>query len=328
MTGVEVALVGAACAYGVISGFNDGGSLLASFTSGRVISPRVAALLLVAVPLGPLVLGTAVAETVGTSVIDLRAAGSAGFVAVVAVSIAVVLLSWRVRIPTSMTLALVGAMLGWAAAGHAAVRWPGVLRVLIGMPVSVAGGALGAFVLYRLVRLLLGGMAHRHLLLIARLQVTSAALEAFAYGANDLEKTIGLIAVARVIDAPGAPVSFHDAFALGAAFLCFLAGTLVGGWRLAYRVGFGVFRVRPVQAMSAQTGAGLAVAALSLAGAPVSSTQTINGSLVGVGAAARASAIRWGVVREMVASWLVTLPLALLLAAGLRLAAGLLGLAR
>jgi len=117
---------------------------------------------------------------------------------------------------------------------------------------------------------------------------------------------------------PRSQISFHDALPLGLAFASFACGAVIGGWRLARRVGFGIYRVRPVQAMAEQLAAGAMVAALAVGGAPVSSTQTINGALIGVGAAVRASAIRWGVVREMVASWFVTLPLALLLAGLLR----------
>ena len=328
MSDLATPAVAAALLYGLISGFNDGGSLLASFTSGRVISPRLAVLLFAFVPLGPLVIGTAVARTVGVSVIDLPAQGAGGFMTVVLVAVGVVLVSWGARIPTSTTLALVGSMLGWAAAGHGAVHWPGVWRVVVGMPLSVLLGGVLAWALYRLVRVLFGGMAHRHLLLMARLQVASAALQAFAYGANDMAKTIGLLAVARALPHAGAPISFDDGFALGGAFASFLAGAVLGGWGLAYRTGFGVARMRPVQAMTAQTAAGTAVGALALAGAPVSMTQTIYGSLVGAGVSLRASSVRWGLLRSMLASWVVTLPLALLVAAGLRAALGVLGVLR
>jgi inorganic phosphate transporter, PiT family len=308
------------CIFGVVAGFNDGGSLLASFTSGRVISPRSAALLLLVVPLGPLVVGTAVAETIGRSIIDLPSLGPITFIGVVGVAIVVVLISWGLRAPTSMTLALVGSMVGWALAAGVEVRWAGVSRVVIGIPLSVFGGGLLALLLYRSVRGLLGGQSHRQMLLLARLQIASAAFQAFAYGANDMAKTIGLVAVARVLSDPRSQISFHDALPLGLAFASFACGAVIGGWRLARRVGFGIYRVRPVQAMAEQLAAGAMVAALAVGGAPVSSTQTINGALIGVGAAVRASAIRWGVVREMVASWFVTLPLALLLAGLLRYA--------
>src|SRR6267154_1137059 len=167
----------AACAFGLVSGFNDGGNLLASFTSGRVISLPMAALLLLVCLLGPLVLGTAVARTIGTNVIDLGGQGELGFVLIVASGLSVVLLSWRFGIPTSMTLALVGGMLGWAltSGGRSVVHWDGVARVLIGMPVSVLGGGLLALAVYWTIRRFLGTQAHASLLKVARFQLLTAA---------------------------------------------------------------------------------------------------------------------------------------------------------
>ena len=328
MDGIIVLAV--ACLYGVVSGFNDGGNLLASFTSGRVISPRLAALLLLLVVAGPAFLGTAVAHTIGASVIDLRAQGEVGFALLTLTSVAVVLLSWRLGIPTSMTLALVGAMLGWALGGGdaGAIVWSGVARVGLGMPVSVLAGLALALLLYRLVRRFFGGLPNATLLALARLQFATAALQAFAYCANDMEKTVGLIGVARALPAAGQPITFADGSPIVLASALFLAGAVIGGWGIARQVGFGVLRVRPTQALAQQLASGGVVAALAVAGAPVSTTQTIDAGLVGVGAAHRASAVRWGVVREILASWLLTLPLALALAAGLHLAVRLLAVSR
>ena len=322
------ATLAVACLYGFISGFNDGGNLLASFTAGRVISPRLGSLLLAAVVAGPLLLGLAVAQTIGTSVIDLGGQGELGFVLITLSSLAVVLLSWRLGIPTSMTLALVGAMLGWvlSSGSLAAIRWPGVARVALGMPLSAGAGLAFALLIYRLVRRALGGLPHATVLALARLQVLTGALQAFAYGANDMEKTVGLVAVARVLPSVGHAVTFSDGPPVLLASALFVAGGILGGWGVARRVGFGVFRARPAQALAQQLATGAVVAALALAGAPVSTTQTIDAGLIGVGAAHRASAVRWGVVREMLASWLLTLPLALLLAGAVHLALRLLGL--
>src|SRR6266853_3827753 len=125
MSLAAVAPLAAAGLFGLVSGFNDGGNLMASFTSGRLIPPRAAAMLLLISVTGPVLLGTAVAQTVGTNVIDLRNQGELGFVLISLSSLSVVLLSWRFGVPTSMTLALVGAMLGWVAAGGKFddIRW-------------------------------------------------------------------------------------------------------------------------------------------------------------------------------------------------------------
>jgi len=319
----------AASLFGLVSGFNDGGNLLASFTSGRVLTPRTGALVLLVCLAGPVVLGTAVAQTVGSNVIDLRGQGELSYVLITLSPLCVVLLSLSFGIPTSMTLALVGAMLGWVlvAGGENAIQWTGVARILIGMPISVLGGGLLALIVYRTIRRFLGTRPHASLLGLARFQFVTASLQAFAYGANDMEKTVGLIAVGMSFPNHGQAVVFGSAAPIIGAFLSFYVGALIGGSRVAGRVGLGVLKVRPMQALSQQMASGTAVGVLALAGAPVSMTQTIDGGLVGVGAAFRASSVRWGIVREMLGSWLLTLPLALILAGALHLLVRELGLA-
>ena len=316
-----VAPLAAAGLFGLVSGFNDGGNLMASFTSGRLITPRVAAALLLFSVAGPLVIGTAVAQTMGTNVIDLRSQGELDYVLITLSSVSVVLLSWRIGIPTSMTLALVGAMLGWVAVSGdlALIHWRGVARILLGMPISVLGGGLLALALYVGVRRFLGGQSHASILGLARFQFATAGIQAFAYGANDMEKSVGLIAVAMSFPNHGQAVVFSGPTPIIGAFILFFVGAIFGGSRVARRIGSGVLKVRPMQALAQQFASGGVVSVLAIAGAPVSMTQTIDGGLVGVGAAQRASSIRWGIVREMVGSWLLTLPLAVVVAAVLHL---------
>jgi PiT family inorganic phosphate transporter len=329
LTAASLAPLVAAALFGIVSGFNDGGNLIGSFTSGTVISPRGATVVLLASLAGPVLIGTAVAQTLARNVIDLRGQGELGFVLITLAPLGVVLFSWRLGIPSSMTLALVGAMLGWvlAAAQHSTIHWQGVVRVLIGMPISVIAGGLLALAAYASIRRLLGRLSNAAIIGLARWQLVTASFQAFAYGANDMEKTVGLIAVAAAFSIHAAPAWFFGPVAAFAAFVLFYAGALIGGWRVARRVGFGVLKVRPMQALAQQLASGTVVSALALAGAPVSMTQTIDGGLVGVGAASRASSIRWGIVREMVGSWLLTLPISLVVAGALHLIVRALGLA-
>ncbi|HYM49269.1 MAG TPA: inorganic phosphate transporter [Candidatus Limnocylindrales bacterium] len=303
-----------ACLYGIISGFNDGGNLLAAMTAGRVISRRQALLLLLAVALGPILLGTAVAQTVAYRIIDLPGQGVRGLVLIPLVSILVVLASWRARVPTSMTLSLVGAMVGWALAGGsvAAVHWVAVVAVLVGTAASVLAGGLLAFWAFAFIQRLLGGLPHARVLAFTRVQALTSLLLVFAYGGNDLEKVVGLIGISLVL--PGHAAAFAGLQAVGLAVLTFLLGTVIGGWGIAERIGFGISRMSPLQALTEQFAAGSVVAALAVAGVPVSMTQTTGGALIGVGAAFRASAVRWAVVRSMLASWLIAFPSALVLA--------------
>jgi inorganic phosphate transporter, PiT family len=329
LTAENLAPLLAASLFGIVSGFNDGGNLIGSFTSGSVISPRGAALVMLASLAGPILVGTAVARTMAGNIIDLRGQGELGFVLITLAPLAVILLSWRLGIPSSMTLALVGAMVGWVltAGQHAAIHWQGVERVLVGMPVSVVGGGVIALFVYASIRRLLGRRSNASIIGLARWQFVTAPVQAVAYGTNDMEKTLGLIAVGASFASHTTPTALFGPVPIIGAFALFYAGALIGGWRVARRIGFGVLKVRPMQALAQQLASGAIVSALAVAGAPVSMTQTIDGGLVGVGAAARASSIRWGIVREMVGSWLLTLPLAVLLAAALHLIVRLTGIA-
>lgn len=313
----DLTLIAVAAMFGLMSGFNDGGNLLASFTAGRVISPRLALLLLGPAVLGPLLVGTSVARTVGISVVDLRAQGAIGFTLIIVISLIVVMTSWSMRVPTSMTLALVGAMLGWVLVdGLGLVRWAGVARALIGMPVAVLAGGGLAWLLYRILRVFAGNFSYAAMLSAARMQYVTATFQSVAYGANDMEKTIGLLAVARVFARPRQPPIFSDVIPLMIAFGSFFLGTVLGGWRLARRVGSGVYRLSSTQGATLQLASAAVVAGLAVAGAPVSTTQTIDGARIGIGTSVRASAVHWGFVREMLSSWLLTLPIALLMAFG------------
>jgi inorganic phosphate transporter, PiT family len=142
-----------------------------------------------------------------------------------------------------------------------------------------------------------------------------------------MEKTVGLLAVGLSFPNHGQAVAFSSAAPIIGAFVCFYVGAITGGSRVAGRVGLGVLKVRPAQALSQQLASGTVVASLAIAGAPVSMTQTIDGGLVGVGAALRVSSVRWGIVREMLGSWLLTLPVALVVAAALHLAVRFVGIA-
>jgi len=170
------------------------------------------------------------------------------------------------------------------------------------MPISVLGGGLLALLVYGASRRWFGTRPHASLLRFSRLQLLTAAVQAFAYGANDMEKTVGLLAVGMSFSNQGHAVAFARATPIIGAFVCFYVGAITGGSRVAGRVGLGVLKVRPTQALSPQLASGSVVATLAIAGAPVSMMQTIDGGLVGVGAALRASSVRWGIVREMLGS--------------------------
>jgi len=317
-------LFGAAAAYNVVAGFNSGGNLMGSFVAARAFTPTGAALvLLCGAAAGPWLVGTAVAHAIVFSVVGLPRLGPGVFLAAACAALAVLALSWWRRLPTNATLALVGALAGagLAAAGPAAVVWDQLGRVFASMLAALVVGALSGGAVLAGLRFLLRRSGEGTPGTLRGLQAVTGLLQGFGYGSNDAAKATGLFALlgawssvaGRAALAAGQlPV---PGWAIGAALGTFGCGMLLGGARIARRVGGGVYRVRSQDALAAQLAAGLTVIGAAAAGAPVSSNQTATAALLAAGAARRLSLPRWSLVTEMGATWAVTLPLAIALGA-------------
>jgi inorganic phosphate transporter, PiT family len=303
------AIIIAAAIFSTIAGFNDGGNLLAIAASSRTIPPAAAYLLLVAsVCAGPIVAGTAVARTTGAGIADFHAVGTLPLLAGIIGGIVAVLGAYAVRIPTSMSVALFASMVGALAVGPGigAVHWLGVEKVAIAQVASIAAGAVGGFVAYALVAALLLRVHRRLGDRIMALQYATVALLGIGYGANDLEKSAGLLA------AGSATASFSvPAWTVVVAVACFAAGMAVGGVRVAKTIGGKLFSIRSQSALACQFAAAVTVIAAALAGGPLSTTQTTASSLVGVGAAVNPREVHWLVAARIVAAWFVTAPIAI-----------------
>lgn len=299
----------AAAIFSIIAGFNDGGNLLAVAASSRTIPPAVAYVLLVAaVCAGPIVAGTAVARTTGAGIADFHAVGTLPLLAGIVGGIVTVLGAYAVRIPTSMSVALFGSMVGalFVGPGGGAVHWAGIDKVAITQAASIAAGGIGGFIAYALVAALLlrvhRGTGDR----IVDLQYLTVALLGLGYGANDLEKSAGLLAAGESVSAFSVP-----AWTIVVAVTCFAAGMLVGGMRVAKTVGGKLFSIRPQSALASQLAAAITVIVAAIAGGPLSTTQTTASSLVGVGAAVNPREVHWVVAARIVAAWFVTAPIAI-----------------
>jgi inorganic phosphate transporter, PiT family len=305
-----LATVLAALAFNVVAGFNDGGNLLAAAAASRTIPVRVAyALILACVFAGPLVLGWAVATTIGSGIGDYAKVGNAWLLTAVIASLCAVLLAYVHRIPTPMSLALVSAMVGslWVGPGLDVVRWDGVAKVAIAsVGAPLAGFSFGALAFVTL-QFLLRPATRQTGDRVMMLQYGSAGLQALAYGANDAEKAIGLILAAAAITGPGAwlGVPLHT---IAVCTLAFGFGMAVGGARVAKTIGGKIFTIRPEHALAFQTAAGSTVLVSSLAGAPLSTTQTTAAAIVGVGTAVNRRGVHWAIARRIVLTWFMTVP--------------------
>ncbi len=302
------------------NGFHDTANYVATWVGTRALSPRWAVLVSAAANLAGAFVTTAVATTVGKGIIDTGLATEQTVLAALFGAIAWNLLTWWGGLPSSSTHALVGGLVGAALvqSGSRGVDWAGIWeKVIVPGAASPAIGFAAGFalllVIYRLFHRLTPGVAHRGFRLG---QLASGTWVAFAHGANDAQKTMGVIALALFTH--GSISSFYiPIWVKVAAGLTIAAGTYVGGWRIIRTLGQRIYGMQPEHGFAAQIAAGSTLYAGTHFGFPISTTHVVTGSVMGAGATRRLSAVRWGVAGNILVAWLLTLPGAALVAAAL-----------
>ncbi len=313
-----VAVVLLALAFDLSNGFHDSSNAIAAPVATGAMRPGQAVTLSAVFNLlGPIVVGTAVADTVG-GILAVDPDQMLGVLAcALLAALAWNLLTWWKGLPSSSSHALVGAMVGagLVTAGAGAVVWGGmdglrpygVLGVLVALAISPLLGAGAGWLGERLARRALR-RAHRGVEpgVLRGEWVTSAAL-AFSHGANDAQKTMGLITAALL--AAGVISTFTVPLWVKVACATALTiGSALGGWRIVRTIGRGIYRLRPLDGLVSQGTSAAVIGGAALLGAPVSTTHVVASSVVGVGAARRRRHVRWPVVREILAAWVVTMP--------------------
>ena len=305
------------------NGFHDASNIIATVIASRAMTP-IQAVIIVAVFefLGPLLGGTAVANTIGKFV-DISTLQSMDAMAIILSGIIGAITwnlgTWWIGIPSSSSHALVGGLVGAVvvSAGADHVVWgftelgnghfTGVTKVLIALVVSPIIGFWAGFMIHRIMKFLLRAAtpaANRHLRHIQFL--TSAGL-AFSHGANDAQKSMGIITLVLLLG--GFIPEFHVPFwVILTCASAITLGIMSGGWRIVRTVGFGIYKVRPLHAFDAQLTSASVIFAASIVGAPVSTTHVVSSSIMGIGASERPKAVRWGKAREIVKTWVITIP--------------------
>lgn len=300
-------------AFDYINGFHDTANAIATVVSTRVLTPRTAILMAAILNFAGAFWSENVAKTIAGGLVDPAKATQVVILSAVVGAIVWNLITWRWGIPSSSSHALIGGLLGAAMmhAGTNVVIWKGVReKVLIPLVGSPLAGFLLGFVLMGIIfsifaRTNPGRVSH----LFRRLQIASAAFMAFMHGSNDAQKSMGIITMALVsmkfLDKPKVPFWVVSACAVAMAL-----GTAAGGYRIIKTMGHRIIRLEPVHGFAAETSAATVILIATLFKMPVSTTHTIAGSIFGVGASKRLSAVRWGVAQTMVAAWVLTLPAA------------------
>ena len=314
-----IGLIATALLFDFLNGLHDAANSIATVVSTRVLRPSFAVLWASFFNfIAFLVFGLSVATTVGKGIVDPSVVTAGVVFAALCGAIVWNVLTWLLGIPSSSSHALIGGLVGAGAAraGFHAVVWSGFLKTAAAIVVSpLLGFALALLLIAAVSWMFLRWSPLAVDTHFRTLQLVSASLYSLGHGGNDAQKTMGVISV--LLYSQGyMPGGFH--IPLWVVLSCQAAmalGTLSGGWRIVHTMGSKITRLSPMRGFCAETGGAITLFLATALGVPVSTTHTITGAIVGVGAARRASAVRWNVAQGIVVAWVLTLPAAAAIAA-------------
>jgi PiT family inorganic phosphate transporter len=313
-----IGLIAVALTFDFINGFHDAANSIATVVSTRVLSPAQAVVWAAFFNfVAAFTFGTAVARTIGKGMIDLSAVTFTVIFAGLVGAIVWDLITWYYGLPTSSSHALIGGYAGAAVAkaGLGVILPAGWTKTLIYIVLApLMGLVLGFLLTVAIFWIFRGWTPLRADQLFRRLQLLSAAAYSLGHGTNDAQKTMGIVA-GVLVTAGYLPAFSIPLWVILAAHSAIALGTLSGGWRIIHTMGSKITRLQPVGGFAAETAGAITLFVASSFGVPVSTTHTITGAIVGVGATRRLSAVRWGVAGRIVWAWILTIPMAALIGA-------------
>jgi inorganic phosphate transporter, PiT family len=306
-----VALIFVALAFDYINGFHDAANSIATVVSTRVLSPGQAVVWAAFFNfIAAFTFGTAVAKTIGKGMIDLSAVNFAVIFGGLMGAIIWDLITWYFGLPTSSSHALIGGYAGAAIAngGFSVIILSGWTKTLIYIVLApMIGLTLGLLIAVAIFWIFRRWTPARVDRIFRKAQLVSAALYSLGHGGNDAQKTMGIIA--GVLVTAGYLKTFSiPVWVILAAHAAIALGTLSGGWRIIHTMGSKITRLQPVGGFAAETAGAVTLFIATILGVPVSTTHTITGAIVGVGATRRLSAVRWGIAGRIVWAWVLTIP--------------------
>jgi inorganic phosphate transporter, PiT family len=314
-----IAVIVLALAFDFLNGIHDSSNIVATMISSRALSPRVAlTMTAVAEFSGPLIFGVAVANTIGHEVVIAEAINTQVLLAALISAILWNLLTWYLGFPSSSSHALIGGFVGAVVMGVGwhAIQLNGILKILIALFTSPIIGFVIGYILLKFILVVSWKANPKINGFFKRSQILTALALALSHGANDAQKTMGIITLALVTG------GYLKVFAvplwvivLSGGMIAF--GTSVGGWKLIRTLGGKFYKIRPVDGFASQLSSAVVILGASLVGGPVSTTQVVSSAIMGVGAAERINKVRWGGAQEIATAWLLTIPATALVAAGL-----------
>ena len=299
------------------NGFHDSANVVATIITTRALSPKKA-LVIAAVCefIGPFLFGTAVAQTIGENIIHVstfdQVAVHLSAALIISALIGAImwnLITWYFGFPSSSSHALIGGMVGAVLVAHGTgnIMWGGLLYVVASLVLSPLVGLIFGMFFLRITIRIFRNATPKVNNFFNRIQIPASMALALSHGANDAQKSMGLITLALVI--LGFSPTFHIPIWVVASCAAAIAlGTASGGWRIIKTMGSKIYRLRSVHAFCAQTSSATVILGAALLGGPVSTTHVVSSSIMGVGAGQRISAVRWGVAKNIILAWFITIP--------------------
>jgi len=307
-----IGLIAVALAFDFLNGMNDAANSIATIVSTRVLRPQYAVVWAAFFNfVAFLFFGLHVAETVGRGIVEADVVNSRVIFGALAGAIVWQVVTQRMGIPSSSSHALIGGLVGAgiAKAGIHAVVWSGVAKTAAAIFLSPGLGLVLALLLMLIVSWLFVRSAPYGVdNLFRRVQFISASCYALGHGGNDAQKTMGIIAVLLYSQGSLGDHFYVPFWVVIACQIAMAAGTMAGGWRIVKTMGSKITRLTPMQGFCAETAGSVMLFVATGLGIPVSTTHTITGAIIGVGAAKKVSAVRWAVAKEIVTAWIITIP--------------------
>jgi PiT family inorganic phosphate transporter len=324
-----IGLIFIAVAFDFLNGMNDAANAIATIVSTRVLRPHHAVIWAAFFNFAAfLIFGLHVADTVGRGIVEANIIDARLIFGALSGAITWQVITNRLGIPSSSSHALIGGLVGagLAKAGFSVVVWAGVLKTVAGIVLSPGLGCVAALFLMVIVSwMFLRFTPYTVDHVFRHVQFVSASALALGHGGNDAQKTMGIIAVLLYSQGYLGSKFYIPFWVVLACQAAIALGTLAGGWRIVKTMGSKITRLTPVQGACAETAGSIMLFAATELGIPVSTTHTITGSIIGVGAARKVSAVRWSVAKGIVTAWIITIPAAAAVAALFYALSGLLG---
>ena len=321
MTPILIVVIVLGLGFDLLNGIHDSSNIVATMISSRAFSPRVAlGVTAVAEFSGPFIFGVAVATTIGSDVVSSKAITVVVILAALVGAILWDLLTWYLGFPSSSSHALIGGIIGAVviSSGWKVIQWQGLIKILLTLLTSPFIGFIIGWILLKIVVMLSWKASPRINGFFKHSQIVTGIALALAHGANDAQKTMGIITLA-LLTAGYLKVFAVPLWVVAICAFMIALGTSIGGWRLIRTLGGKFYKIRPINGFTSQLASSVVILGASLIGGPVSTTQVVSSSIMGVGAAERANKVRWGVGEEIAAAWLLTIPCTALVAAGIYL---------